>query len=87
MTYVGSFQNDKLEGYGHYTTKSTECIGEFMQDTLTGHGILKTEEFTLQGQFKQWKLNGFGEIRYSESGNRWSGEWIKGPVGLGVLTY
>lgn len=32
------------------------------------------------------KLNGFGEITFSDN-TRWAGEWIKGPVGLGVLTH
>jgi hypothetical protein len=83
--YEGGFSNDSIEGWGAYKDREVHAVGEFKNDDLNGQGVLTKNRLTLVGTFKGWNLHGFGEIRFPDT-TKWSGEWLNGPKGLGVMT-
>ena len=59
--YIGNLEDDKLNGYGKYWSKTIKCHGIFANNQLNGAGILELQNKTFEGNFKNNKLQGIGK--------------------------
>ena len=83
--YIGTFKNNKADGYGKFIEQNIKYKGQFKNDLIYGFGIFsKGQEFLYEGYWKDDLPDEYGYETWGDD-SEYIGEYKKGKKhGLGI---